>query len=118
MATVAEPAKKPRRKRRKFNKSAAIRAYLEKHPDAAPMAVAKAVSKPGNKVSPQLVSNIKHNMGAKKAKRGRPRKALASRKASENGLSLDHLLAAKKLVDQLGGVEVAVNAINALATLS
>lgn len=59
-----------------MTKSAAIREYLAKHPSASPADVAKALSKNGVKVTPQLVSNVK--LAASKKPKTRKRKATAT----------------------------------------
>ncbi len=103
--------------KRKVNKSAAIRETIEKlgGQDAAPKAVVEALAGQGLKVGTGLVSNIKTAMKKKGKKRGRP----PGRKPSTNGeaISLHGLIAAKKLVDQLGSVDAAKSAIDALAKL-
>ena len=87
----------------KKNKSELIRSYKAKHPDAKPGAIVEALK--AHKISYGLVSNVLHTAkGKKKSKTGR--------KPSHNGdgLNLESLLAAKKLVAQLGGIEHAKNA--------
>lgn len=104
---------KQRRKRR-GKKSDAIRAYLKDHPQAGPTEVAKALSAAGIKISPMLVSNVKARMAAKKAggRKGRRRGA-----GSASGASYDQLIAAKSLVDQVGSIEAAKQALDSLASL-
>jgi hypothetical protein len=93
--------------RPKKNKSQLIRDYKAKHPEAKPREIVEGVK--AHKVKYALVSNVLHNAKAKK-RRGR--------KPSHNGagLSLDALLAAKKLVDQLG-IEHAKSALSVLEKL-
>ncbi|MGD9647467.1 MAG: hypothetical protein AB7U73_17265 [Pirellulales bacterium] len=102
--------------KRKVNKSAAIRESIEKlgGQDAKPQAVVEALAGQGLKVSTGLVSNIKHAMKKKGKKRGR-----VAGKASGNGaaISLHDLIAAKKLVEQVGSVDAAASAVAALAKL-
>jgi len=124
MATATEE-KKSGRKRKKFNKSAAIRDYLETHPDTSPKEVADTLkAKHRVNVSAQLVSNIKHNLHAKSAKPGKrgpkPNKKRGRKPgaAVADKFSMKDLLAAKELVAQLGSVEAASSALKALALLN
>ena len=118
MSTATEAKKS--RKRKKFNKSAAIRAYLESHPDASPKDVSETLkAKHRVTVSAQLVSNIKHGINAKPGKRG-PKGKKRGRKPGSRAdkFSMQDLLAAKHLVAQLGSVEAAASALKALAMLN
>jgi hypothetical protein len=94
--------------RPKKNKSQLIRDYKAKHPEAKPGAIVEALKV--HKVKYALVSNVLHNAKAKK-RRGR--------KPSHNGaaLNLESLLAAKKLVAQLGSIEHAKSALSVLEKL-
>ena len=105
--------------KRKINKTQAVLAYLADNPDDKPKAVAEALSSRGIKVTAGAVSTIKFNAAKKgtapAAKIGRPAKAV---KASGQGSSsLDQLLAAKDLVDKVGGVDEAKRLLDALAKL-
>ncbi|TWU66982.1 hypothetical protein V7x_25540 [Crateriforma conspicua] len=123
------------------NKSAAIREYYEANPGAKPKEVQEALSAQGIETSTAFISTIKSNMkkgtGTKKrgrpagtSRRGRPAgrkaKATATRgtkraakaaPASVDGISMDGLIKAKKIVDELGSVEEARVALNALEKL-
>ena len=82
--------------RKKPNKSQLIRDFTAKHPNARPAEIIEALK--AHKVTPQLVSNVLHReSGGKKGKRGR----------KATGLTLESLIGAKKLVEQLGGIEAA-----------
>ena len=96
--------------RTKKNKSQLIRDYKAKHPEAKPAEIVTALK--AHKVSAGLVSNVLHNARNGKAKKG------PGRKPSHNGagLNLESLLAAKKLVDQLG-MEHAKSALSVLEKL-
>jgi hypothetical protein len=102
------------------NKSQLIREYKAANPAAAPKEVAEALTKTGLSVSAQFVSTVLSNAkkkGGKVGKRGRKpglKTAAASGAPSSN---IEQLIKAKKLVDQLGGVDAARTAINALAQL-
>jgi hypothetical protein len=97
------------------NKSVAIRTYKANHQDEGPKAIAEALGKEGIKVTPAFVSTVLSNAKRKggKGRRGRkpgPRGGAADR-------TLHDLKQAKKLADKFGGVEHALKALNALATL-
>lgn len=97
--------------RKKMSKAAHIRQALETMgKDSAPKDVIAALAAKKIKVSAAQVSNIKTAMaGGTKTRRG---------SKSKNGtISLNDLLAAKKLVGELG-LEKAQAALAALATLS
>ena len=100
------------------NKSQLIREYKAANPAAAPKEVAEALTKTGLPVSAQFVSTVLSNAkkkGGKVGKRGRkPGPTPAAAAPSSN---IEHLIRAKKLVDQLGGVDAARAAVNALAQL-
>lgn len=93
-------------------KAQAIREAIERTPEAKAQEIVAAVKEQGLKVTPQMVYSLKTRAAAgPKKKRGR-------RNATSNGtLSIDTLILAKKLADQLGGVEKAKEAMDALAKL-
>lgn len=96
--------------RPKKNKSQLIRDYKEKHPAAKPAEIVEGLK--AHKVNYGLVANVLH-----KAKHRTGKKH--GRKASANGhaINLESLLAAKKLVEQLGGIEHAKSALSVLEKL-
>jgi hypothetical protein len=99
------------------NRSQAIRDYLAVNPDAGPKQIVADLRKQGIKVSPALASAVKYKSPTKKtAKRGR-RPAAAAHNGNGH-LVLQNLLAAKKLVEQLGSIDAAKQAVDALAKLS
>jgi arginine repressor len=87
-----------------------------------PRDVIATLASEGVSVSPAQVSGVLRSMGMRRRGRGR-RPAMAgspratTRSTSEK-LSLENLLAAKRLVNQLGSVEAAKQAVDALARLS
>ncbi|HWB10537.1 MAG TPA: hypothetical protein VG826_15010 [Pirellulales bacterium] len=86
-----------------------------------PRDVIAVLAAEGVAVSSAQVSTTLRAMGMRRRRRGRkPVEAAPGRPAivSSGTLSLDSLLAAKKLVTQLGSVEAAKTAVNALAKLS
>lgn len=80
-----------------------------------PRDVVAALADQGTSVSSAQVSQVLKSMGLKRRRRGR--KPMATNSMSES-LSLENLLAAKKLVTQLGSVAAAKQAVDALAKLS
>ena len=92
-------------------KTQAIRDYLKANKKAKAPEVVAALEANGVKVSTAMVYNLKarHSMGKRR------RKAEADGQAI--GPSISHLLAAKKLVEETGGVKQAQEALAALAKL-
>jgi hypothetical protein len=91
-------------------KSAAIRDYLVMNPGTKSKDVVIALKQRGVRVSAQMVSTLKGKVGGKSVK---------TRAAAEKGglPSIEDLITAKKLADQLGGVENARAAIAVLVKL-
>ncbi len=93
------------------SKSQAIRDYLNANKTAKAAEVVEALAAKGITISAPAVYNLKARQSMKKSRS----------KARKGGhavtLSITHLLAAKKLVDELGGVAEAKEAIDALAKL-
>ena len=111
-----------RRSSGKVNKMQAIRDYLSANPDAMPKPAAEALTKKhGVTFAPGVVSTVKYKMSKgegpakERGRSGRP--PAASRQPSEAGMSVDNLMAAKQLADQLGSVEKARQALDLLAKL-
>ncbi|HVX11942.1 MAG TPA: hypothetical protein VHC22_12230 [Pirellulales bacterium] len=111
------------------NKSEIIRKYLARSPRSTGQEIVRAIKRDaGVDVTPGLVSQVKHQ--AAKASRPSATPAQASGKMrtpvrrsprAETGtstLTLESLMAAKKLVHQLGGIEAAKSAVDALAKLA
>ena len=110
--------------------SQAIRDYFKEHPQATGAEVVEGLKAQGIEIRPGLVSNVKYNMKAKKKAR-RKLKAAAVKEhvaaphaaAARPGrpakakISGEDLLKAKKLVDQMGGVEHARQALDLLGQL-
>lgn len=100
------------------NKSLEIRNYKEANPTASPKEIADALGKQGVSVSAQFVSTVLSNArkkGGKIGKRG-PKPGRKAAMASGGG-GYENLIKAKKLIEQMGGVEQARSAINALAQI-
>lgn len=99
-----------RRARKGASKSAAIREYIKNHSEAKPKEIAESLNQSGYKITPQYVSTILSN-DRKKSSQGRRRRAVGSRS------SIDHLMAAKKLVIEVGSVQAAQEAISQFSRL-
>lgn len=98
-------------------KAQAIREAMEKTPEATAQEIVAAVKAQGMKITPQMVYGLRAR-AAKGPKRGRgKRKAARGGDGVNNGFTLDTLILAKKLAAQLGGVEKAKEAMDALAKL-
>ena len=97
-----------RKRKSGVNVSAAIREYLDAHPDVGPKEAAEAISKQiGKNVSATYVSNIKSiskDKPAKKGRRGRkPGRPAGTARASKNGsVGLGTIEAVTKLVKDIG----------------
>ncbi|WP_254508159.1 hypothetical protein [Anatilimnocola floriformis] len=98
------------------NKSSSIRDYKAANPDASPKEIAEALGKTGLDVSPQFVSTVLSNAKKKGGKVGKRGPKPGRKPAAATG-GLENLIQAKKLVDQLGGIDAARSAINTLAQL-
>jgi hypothetical protein len=81
-----------------------------------PRDVIAKLAEQGVIVSSAHVSAVLASMGMKRRRRG-GRRAVPMVETIASTLTLDSLLAAKKLVSQLGSVEVAKTAVDALARL-
>jgi hypothetical protein len=96
------------------NKSAAIRAYKDSHASAGPKEITEALGKDGVKVTPAFVSTVLSN-DRRKGRKGRGKGGRPRGSSSANAFA--DLVQAKKLADQMGGVEKARAALNALAKI-
>lgn len=90
-----------------------------------PRDIIATLAERGVKVSSAQVSTVLRKMGMRRRRRRKGAEVgiatgAGSRVTSRGGamLQLDHLLAAKRLCDKLGGVEAAKSALDALAKLS
>ncbi len=105
-----------KKKKAGVNRSQAIRDYLAKHPDDGPQAVMAALRKEKIRVTESLVSKVKYESASKKKPR-RKKKAATSQPTVSDKISISALVQAKKMADQLGGIEKAKTALAALAKL-
>lgn len=112
------------------SKSDLIRSTSAENPSAGPTEVAKLIQSTHSiKVSPAMVSTVlsqDRTRGGKPAKRGRPpkaagkpgRKAAATAASGRNsGVSIETLVRIKKLADEMGGVNEAKRALDALTQI-
>jgi hypothetical protein len=125
-----------KKKSQGVNKSQAVRDYLAEHPDATASTILPALAARGIDVSVALVSQIKQRLknsgesgsGKSTTKKKAGRKKVAGRKAmtkkttatssrAANALTADDLVEAKKLVDELGGIDQAREALKYLENL-
>ena len=98
-----------KRGRMSGGKTAAVLEYRKNNPEAKPKDIAAQLNEAGVKVTPGYVSTILSTAkrgGKAKAKRGRP-----ARKLNGAGVSIENLLAVKKLVETIGSVDEAKNAV-------
>lgn len=109
------------KKKSAVNKSAAIREHLTNNPDAMPQDVSDALRKKGIKVTSQVVSQVKYQMSKRNGAAKRPASPAKSRngnRASAIEKALPDLVLAKRFADQVGGVDNAIAAVDALGKLS
>jgi hypothetical protein len=99
------------------NKSSAIRDYKAANSTASPKEIAEALGKSGIAVSAQFVSTVLSNAKKKGGKIGKRGPKPGRKAATAASGSLEQLLKAKKMVEQLGGIDNARSALNVLAQL-
>ena len=97
------------------SKSAAIRAYKENHATAGPKEIAESLTKDGIKVSAGFVSTVLSN-ARRKGRKGRRKAGKRGGRPAGNA-AFATLVQAKKLSDQLGGVDKARAALDALSKI-
>jgi hypothetical protein len=115
-----------KKKSKGVNKSQAIRDYLTEHPDATASVIRPALAERGIDVSVALIGQIKQWMkksGGKATKKKAAKKTPAGKQAapresvSAKTLTAEDLVDAKKLVDELGGIDQARKALEYLEEL-
>lgn len=118
------------------SKSELIRQAHAASPTAGPTEIAKAILASNNiKISPAMVSTVlsqDKSRGGKPGKRGRPKKSAteaagapkkrgrgrpAAAKSSEGDVSINTLVRVKKLTEELGGIDKAKAALEALSRI-
>ena len=113
-ATPKEKSPKKPAPKKKVNLSQLVRDHLAANPNDGPKTIVAALAKKGTKVSEALVSNVKYSAKKKSASK---KKAGVKRTVVNDKVSLATLVQAKKMAEQLGGVEKAKDALAALAKL-
>lgn len=107
--------------KRKINKTAVVKEYLEAHPNAGPSEVVDALGEKKIEVTANYVSNIKSKSKGKGKSSGkrivrRGRKPAAAQ-ASANGSLSGKLAEAIHLVEKVGGIEKARETLDAVKAL-
>lgn len=103
------------------NKTQAIKAALAASPNRSPKEIAAELNQQGVDASPGYVSTIKSKLKLKAGSGRRTKKSsgkAATTAAETDNVSLATLVQAKKLADQLGGVEQARKMLTALSKLN
>lgn len=113
---TSEPKKKVRRKRR-GNKSRAIREYINDHPDASPTEVVEALKERRMRVTPAMVSTTKWKMSQADGSSGNGRRGRKPGSGRSSQISVDSLMIAKRAAEQMGGVDELERALSALKKL-
>ncbi len=99
-------------------KTAAIKAALKTHKNNSPKEIAELLTASGLPTTAGQVSNVKSLMASKrKAKAAPAAEEAAGPVVPKDAVSVALLVKAKKLVQELGGVASAKQALNALAQL-
>ena len=127
---MATETANPKKRRRKVNKSLAIKEFLDKHPDMGPTEVARNLTEQGIKTTATHVSNVKARIasGAPVGTRGLSRKQRSATKSApapraaavsmSDKISLNELVEAKRLVDRFGSIANVQKMLAALSRLS
>jgi hypothetical protein len=111
------------------NKSDLIRKHLARSPRSTGVEIVKAIKREtGVDVTAGLVSQVKHQAAKAGHAPAAPAKASAQKRTPgrpstrfetvTSTLTLESLMAAKKLVHQVGGIDAAKTAVDALAKLA
>ncbi len=116
-----------------ITKTAAIAAALQAHPDKMPIEIAEIMKSEGWDINSQAIrvvkSKLKHRNERQSLQKPRPKPApvkaapievmqpAAAAALAEDDISFDSLIKAKRMAEQLGGIQQAKAAIAALAEL-
>ena len=106
-----------KKKKAGINMSQAIRDHLADHPDDGAKAIVAAMGKKKIKVTEGLVNNVKYALAGKKKKKRRKKRTTTTQSTVSDKISISTLVQAKKMADQLGGIEKAKTALAALTKL-
>ena len=99
-----------------LSKTQAVKNYLARHPEATARIVIPALASEGINVSQALVNNTRSRLKKQPRRKFRTARVSVARRTSAQ-LSADDLFEAKRLVDQLGGIDNARKALDALEQL-
>ncbi len=114
------------------SKSQEIREYYEANPEAKPRQVVDALAEKGIAVTAAFVSTIRSTSTKKKVRKSKGsgeksvkgaakgRRAVSEKltvKRTKGGVTIEGLMKAKSFVEELGGFENVMNALNALKRL-
>lgn len=117
-------AKKGRPKKAKLERGGKAQAIRDTFDvmgkDARPVDVITTLAARGITVSSAQVTMIRQELGGKRRRRRKSKVARQAVQPATNGaamLSIDHLVAAQKLAKQVGGIDVAKKALEALGKL-
>jgi hypothetical protein len=93
----------------------AIQTYVKKHPMAGPQEICSRLADQGIKVSKSLVSAVKYRTRKRRA----PSVRISARKTAttRSAITVEQLLAMKRVADALGGADHVRQALEVLAQL-
>ena len=102
--------------KKKVNRSQLIRDYLAANPDDNVKAIVAAFAKKGIKISEALAANVKYKKQSPKKKATR-KQAATKQPVVNDKISISTLVKAKRMAEELGGMDKAKQALAALAKL-
>jgi hypothetical protein len=97
-----------------------IRDYLASNPDSTPNQIVAGLKEQGIKVSTGLASNVKYTSGPGGRKRGRrkgAKRTVRRRRPGAQTMDISVLKAAAKYVEQVGDVDMALEAVKQVQAL-
>ncbi len=116
------PRKQSNAKADSISKSQAVRNYLADHPNATAKEIRPAVKAAyGLDITPQMINTLKSNLRKQQGVRGRkmgPKGKKGRARTNGAGITMQELLAVKKVAQELGGIARAQEALAALARLT
>lgn len=105
------------KKKKKVNKTQAIKDALESSSSGSPSEIAESLTKSGIKVSAAYVSTVKSDM-RRQARKGKSSKRGSAKSGATGDLvSIANLLEARKFADRIGGIAEARHLLEALKKL-
>ena len=93
------------------SKAEKIRNYSEKNPDVRNVDIVKALAAQGVKVTPNYVSITRSKAGMGKRRRRGGKRSRAAAMHTSNGVGLDQMREAARLIRSAGGIEGARQAL-------